>query len=416
MRVLIPSAGAREHALAWAARRNGHQVFTDEKANPGLERLAAVVKGMNRDDSRSILQTAVREKIDLTIIGGESRLAEGIVDMFEAAGLPIVGPTQKVAQLETSKLFCTSIMRDAGVGVPHTERLTKKDMAEMLPHLPVVLKYDGPALGKGAKVIRRPQQLPGAVEELLKYKGRFLIQEFIEGQEASFFIGTDGTNAVFLGTAQDYKEIYPGGPMTGGMGGFAPNPIITPELHGRIMDEVVFPTIRTMSKKKMPFRGILYFQLMVRPDGRIFLIEINVRFGAPEAELLVPLYRGDLIEVLASTVKGRKLDSSGFQIDPNQKTVGVVLAAAGYPGDYQKDDVITGLDQLSGLEQVFHGGTKLEGGLLKTNGGRVLTIVGKEADYAFARSRAYLAASQVQFAGKQFRNDIALPEHLAVVA
>jgi len=413
MRILIPSGGAREHALAWRFQQDGHEVFTDPKANPGMSQVATKIGPWDRESPESLLTIAKSFKIDLTVIGGETLLHKGIVDLFESKGLAIVGPTKEAARLETSKLYCIRTLQRAGVKVPPTEELSREQLLRCLIDTvpPYVIKFDGLAAGKGAKVIRCGLDASETMQQMAQYaEGPFLKQEFIAGQEVSFFVATNGYDAVFMGSAADYKRLYAeNGPMTGGMGGYAPNPVLTNTLHNHIMDAVVGPTIEYMRRAGAPYRGILYFQLMVTPDGQVYVIEINVRFGDPEAQLLMPLYRGDLAQVLASTAKGRKLDASGFSIVPDLCSVGVVLAAQGYPGEVRKGDAISGLaDFVFGdFDPIFYGGVRDDKGQLKTNGGRVVTVVGLGHDYKSASESAYLTAADINFEGRQYRIDIA---------
>jgi phosphoribosylamine--glycine ligase len=366
---------------------------------------AEKIPNLDRDKPESILYAAEHNQIDLTVIGGETMLKRGIVNMFDEFGLPIVGGTAKMARLETSKWDCCKLLEKAGVKIPKTaycEGLAAV-MRELEGREEAVIKPDGDTLGKGVVVMASLREKDAAIEHVSAYPGRFLIQDLIRGREISFFVAANNRKKAFLGSGADYKLLN--GKMTGGMGGYSPHELLTDELFGRIMDEVVEPVLAVCE-----YRGLLYFQLMITPDGEIYVIEINVRFGDPEAQLLTPLYRGDLASVLASTCKGRVLDSSGFGVE-DMCTFGYVLAAAGYPDKAQTGEPINGLGSIFDISQyVFQAGTKSSERGVVTDGGRVLAVVGKRQTYAKAKDSAERARNRISFAGMQFRYDIG--EHL----
>jgi phosphoribosylamine---glycine ligase len=430
MKVLVIGKGAREHALVW--RLNQSQLVRKlycASGNPGISQIAEPIAIAPNNIAK--LRDFAREKsIDLTVVGPEDPLAAGIVDEFERAGMPIFGPTRAAAELETSKAFAKSVMRDAAV--PTAEFAVFDDAGAARRHVkalnaPVVVKADGLALGKGVVVCRDTASADVAIADAMearKFGGagaRIVIEEFLEGEEVSFFALTDGENAVPLGTVRDHKPVFDGdlGPNTGGMGAYAPVPQFGAALEERIMREVIRPTLGAMAARGTPYRGVLYAGLMVSGE-RINVIEFNARFGDPECEVIMMRWESDLAETLLAVAE-RKAAGARVRFSP-RSAVTVVLASGGYPGDYRKGLPIAGLEKIEGAEpsplkvqwalnksrvKVFHAGTALKDRGLVTDGGRVLAVTAMATDLPAAVATAYQAADLIEFEGKHLRRDIA---------
>lgn len=419
MTLLILGAGGREHALAWRlAQDPGATSIICAPGNPGMSDVASV-QPLAGDDPDAAAALATHVGADLTIVGPEVPLSRGVVDRFSSAGLPIVGPTQAAAALETSKTFAKAFM--ARHGVPTARYHVSESAEDAVAFLtsgefgyPVVLKADGLAAGKGVVVAPDAATAHAAVTAIMRERrfgaagDRVIIEEWLEGAELSYFVLSDGEHVVPLGSAEDHKRIYDGdaGPNTGGMGAFAPSPRCDAALERRILDEIVAPVIAGMRGEGHPYRGFLYCGLMLTPAGPK-VIEFNVRFGDPEAQVVLPLIEGDLTRVLAAAAAG-DVRGHGVQLAP-ACTVGVVLASGGYPDAYQTGKPIEGLEQAGSVPGVrlFHAGTALgDEGQLVTAGGRVMTVVARGRDYAEAMSRAYQAVECIRFEGMHVRRDI----------
>jgi phosphoribosylamine---glycine ligase len=419
MTLLILGAGGREHALAWRlAQDPGATSIICAPGNPGMSDVASV-QPLAGDDPDAAAALATHVGADLTIVGPEVPLSRGVVDRFSSAGLPIVGPTQAAAALETSKTFAKAFM--ARHGVPTARYHVSESAEDAVAFLtsgefgyPVVLKADGLAAGKGVVVAPDAATAHAAVTAIMRERrfgaagDRVVIEEWLEGAELSYFVLSDGEHVVPLGSAEDHKRIYDGdaGPNTGGMGAFAPSPRCDAALERRILDEIVAPVIAGMRAEGHPYRGFLYCGLMLTPAGPK-VIEFNVRFGDPEAQVVLPLIEGDLTRVLAAAAAG-DVRGHGVQLAP-ACTVGVVLASGGYPDAYQTGKPIEGLEQAGSVPGVtlFHAGTALgDEGQLVTAGGRVMTVVARGRDYAEAMSRAYQAVECIRFEGMHVRRDI----------
>jgi phosphoribosylamine---glycine ligase len=419
MTLLILGAGGREHALAWRlAQDPGATSIICAPGNPGMSDVASV-QPLAGDDPDAAAALATHVGADLTIVGPEVPLSRGVVDRFSSAGLPIVGPTQAAAALETSKTFAKAFM--ARHGVPTARYHVSESAEDAVAFLtsgefgyPVVLKADGLAAGKGVVVAPDAATAHAAVTAIMRERrfgaagDRVIIEEWLEGAELSYFVLSDGEHVVPLGSAEDHKRIYDGdaGPNTGGMGAFAPSPRCDAALERRILDEIVAPVIAGMRAEGHPYRGFLYCGLMLTPAGPK-VIEFNVRFGDPEAQVVLPLIEGDLTRVLAAAAAG-DVRGHGVQLAP-ACTVGVVLASGGYPDAYQTGKPIEGLEQAGSVPGVtlFHAGTALgDEGQLVTAGGRVMTVVARGRDYAEAMSRAYQAVECIRFEGMHVRRDI----------
>ena len=418
MRVLVIGGGAREHALV---RRLGVERDVDAlvcaPGNPGIARQAKVV-AIDPGNLDAVSELAARERIDFTIVGPELPLSLGIADRFAAEGRLLFGPTAAAARLESSKAFAKALMSRHGIPTARfkTCETTDEAMAAIASRefgFPVVLKADGLAAGKGVVIADDRARAEAAILDAMRDRkfgaagDRLVIEECLSGPEVSFFAISDGSRAVPIGTAQDHKRIFDGdrGPNTGGMGAFAPSPLVGRELEDRIMREIVDPVIAGMAAEARAFRGFLYAGLMLTPTGPK-VIEFNVRLGDPEAQVVLPLVEEPLLPLLFSAANGRL--AQPHVCIGRGALVGVVLASRGYPESSQSGHSISGIESAEAVAGVnlYHAGTALRGGQLVTAGGRVLTVVGRGADYGEAIARAYDAAGRIAFDGMQYRRDI----------
>ena len=418
MRVLVVGGGAREHALV--ARLAGDRDVGELVAapgNPGIAQLARIV-AVDASMPDAILALADREVIDFTIVGPELPLSLGIADRFGDAGKLLLGPSAAAAQLESSKAFAKSFM--ARHGVPTARFRTCSSMDEAIAAVrdgefgfPVVLKADGLAAGKGVVIAEDLQAAERAIVSAMRDRkfgaagDRLVIEECLSGPEVSFFALCDGARAVPIGSAQDHKRIFDEdrGPNTGGMGAFAPSPLVDAALEERVMREIVRPVVAGMAAEGTPFRGFLYAGLMLTPAGPR-VIEFNVRLGDPEAQVVLPRIDEPLLPLLVAAAAGR-LQQSAIRAGAD-RVAGVVLASRGYPETSESGQPIDGLDAAEAIPgvSVYHAGTAQRGGRIVTAGGRVLTIVGRGADFAEAIARAYAGVHKISFEGIQFRHDI----------
>lgn len=418
MKILVVGSGGREHALVWKlAHETAVGTVIAAPGNPGMARLARLVP-IPASDVSGLLALARHEQADLTIVGPELPLDLGIVDLFRASGLRIFGPTRTAAALECSKVFAKTFM--ARHGIP-TARYRVCDSAEAAHQavargelgFPVVVKADGLAAGKGVVVAPDRDTADAAIRAAMEERqfgdagARVVLEECLTGPEVSFFAVCDGTHALPLMSAQDHKRIFDGdrGPNTGGMGAFAPSPLVDEAMQARIMNEIVNPVVAGMRADGREYRGFLYAGLMLTCDGPK-VIEFNVRFGDPEAQVVLPAIADDLAPLLAAAADGR-LEASQVACRPGTH-VGVVVASQGYPGPSPAGLPIAGLDTAEALEDVlvFHAGTRADGQAIVTAGGRVLTIVGRGAGFDDAIRRAYDGVSVITFEGMQYRRDI----------
>ncbi len=420
MRVLILGSGGREHALAWRLSRDPDvKTVICAPGNPGMAKLGQCVP-LLINDAKAVLDLAERQAIDLTVVGPEAPLDAGVADALRAAGRAIVGPGRIPAQLECSKVFSKHFMERHGIPTACFEVHTKLNAALDAVSgrhygFPVVVKADGLAGGKGVVVAQDRAEAESAVRACLT-DGAFgaagstvLIEECLTGPEVSFFALCDGTRAISLGSAQDHKRAYDDdkGPNTGGMGAFAPSPLMTTALEGIAMRDIAQ---RVMDGLKADgsgeYRGFLYISLMLTPAGPQ-VIEFNVRFGDPEAQVLLPAIEGAFAQSLLACATGTLDHASPLSLS-HDKFVGVVMASGGYPGAMELGKAIDGLDEAVSMEGVvvFHAGTKIDGDRIVTAGGRVLTVVGRGATYEAAMARAYAAVARVAYDGMEFRSDI----------
>ncbi len=418
MRLLIVGGGGREHALAWKlAAESQVSAVVCAPGNPGITQVARVVD-VDAADPDALLALAGRERIDLTVVGPELPLDRGVVDRFQADGRRIVGPSRAAAQLECSKVFAKDFM--ARHGVPTARYRVCRTSVEARDLVgsgelgfPVVIKADGLAAGKGVVVAADRDEADAAINAAMDDRqfgdagARVVIEECLTGPEVSFFALCDGTRAIPLTSAQDHKRIFDDdrGPNTGGMGAFAPSPLVDSAMRLRIMHEIVDPVLRGMRAEGMEYRGFLYAGLMLTCDGPK-VIEFNVRFGDPEAQAVMPLVADNLLPFLAGVADGAIPDATVSM--KTGATVGVVLASRGYPGAVTSGVPIEGLDEAGRVPgvTVFHAGTAMRDNRIVTAGGRVLTVVGAGADYADAIARAYEAVGRISFDGMQYRRDI----------
>ena len=426
MKVLVIGGGGREHALAWklSASPKVQQVFV-APGNGGTA-LDANLKNVPITDGAALRDWALAEKIALTVVGPEQPLAAGVVDDFRKHGLRIFGPTQAAAQLESSKAFSKAFMQRHGIPTAEYEAFTDAAAAHAYVEAkgaPIVVKADGLAAGKGVVVAATKDEAHAAIDDMLGGNSlgvahndggaRVVIEEFLQGEEASFIVMCDGKNVVAMATSQDHKRLKDGdeGPNTGGMGAYSPAPVVTPDVHARAMRDVILPTIRGMDKDGIPFTGFLYAGLMIDGDGKPKTLEFNTRMGDPETQPIMMRLKSDLVDVLMAATSG-KLDEVELKWD-RRVALGVVLAAGGYPLSPKKGDLISGLPKPTDEVVVFHAGTVAAGDQIKTSGGRVLCVTALADSVRQAQTKAYDAARTIHFDGMQYRRDIG---HRAVKA
>jgi phosphoribosylamine--glycine ligase len=418
MRVLVIGSGAREHALVARLSHDPepHEIICSP-GNPGIAALARTVP-TNVSNPDELVRLASSERVDFTIVGPETPLSAGVADRFAADGQLLFGPTQAAARLESSKAFAKAFMTRHAVP---TARYRTCDSIDDAIHVirsddfgfPVVLKADGLAAGKGVVIAQDPDEAEAAAAAAMTEHrfgaagNRLVIEECLAGPEVSFFVLSDGVRAVPIGTAQDHKRIFDDdrGPNTGGMGAFAPSPLMDSALHARVTREIVEPVIAGMAGEGCPFRGVLYIGLMLTASGPK-VIEFNVRFGDPEAQVLLPLIEEPLLPLLVAAASGG-LGQTSCRLS-KEKFVGVVMASRGYPESSEAGQPITGIidAERGGQVSVFHAGTAVRDGQLVTAGGRVLTVVAHSATFVGAIALAYAGVERIQFDGMQYRHDI----------
>ncbi|GAB4291647.1 MAG: phosphoribosylamine--glycine ligase [Thiohalomonadaceae bacterium] len=418
MNVLVIGSGGREHALAWKAAQSPRvrKVFV-APGNAGTAREAKIENvAIKVDDIQGLVDFARDNAVALTIVGPEVPLVLGVVDAFTAAGLRCFGPSRAAARLEGSKSFTKDFL--ARHGIPTAAYASFTDMEAALAYVreqgaPIVIKADGLAAGKGVIVAMTEEEAEAAVRDMLAGNAfgeaghRVVIEEFLEGEEASFIVMVDGEHILPMATSQDHKRVGDGdtGPNTGGMGAYSPAPVVTPEVHARVMREVIEPTVRGMAAEGHPYTGFLYAGLMITPDGAPKVIEYNCRFGDPETQPIMLRLKSELVGLCEAALDHR-LHEVSAEWD-SRAAVGVVLAADGYPGDYRKGDVISGLDEATAPDaKVFHAGTAGKDGQVVTAGGRVLCATALGATVSEAQARAYALAGKISWDGLFYRRDI----------
>jgi phosphoribosylamine--glycine ligase len=419
MNVLVIGSGGREHALAWKAAQSPlvETVYVapgnaGSAAEDGIENI-----DIAGDDFEGLISFAQSNALGLTIVGPEVPLVEGIVDAFEKAGLRCFGPSAKAAQLEGSKAFTKDFLARHNIPTGFYQTFTEVDLA--LAYLrkygaPIVIKADGLAAGKGVIVAETLDQAEEAVKDMLSGNAfgdagcRVVIEEFLDGEEASFIVIADGKNVLPMATSQDHKRIGEGdtGPNTGGMGAYSPAPVVTQEIHQRVMEQIIYPTLTGMAAEGMPYTGFLYAGLMINAHGEPRVIEYNCRFGDPETQPIMMRLQSDLVALCNAALDGN-LDQAEAEWD-SRPSVGVVLAAEGYPASYEKGREISGLGDIENSDQkIFHAGTVEKDGKILTSGGRVLCATALGSDVAGAQKKAYELADSINWQGITLRRDIA---------
>ena len=418
MKVMVVGSGAREHALIWKlAQEHPFSNLTCVPGNPGIARLARCLPG-DVGNPGALCDMAVRESVDLTVVGPEVPLACGIADTFAARGLALFGPSQAAARLESSKAFAKRFMAARNVPTARYELFDQATAAldalrDGRFDFPVVLKADGLAAGKGVIIAPDRPSAERAIQDILvdhrfgDAGGTLVMEEYLDGEEASFFAICDGKTALPLPAAEDHKRVYDDdqGPNTGGMGALAPSPRVSDEIQCRVMQQIVAPVLDGLREEGHPYRGTLYVGLMLTSAGPK-VVEFNVRFGDPEAQVVLPMLDGELTPVLAAAANG-SLSGHACAVRP-EAHVGVVLASGGYPGRFEKGLRIDGLEDVERMSDVlvFHAGTKRDGSAVVTAGGRVLTVVGRGTGFDAAIGRAYEAVRHISFPGMHVRHDI----------
>jgi phosphoribosylamine--glycine ligase len=417
-RVLVLGGGGREHALAWKIAQSPLvQEVVGAPGNPGIARMnKGRTVAVSLNDFSAIYEVIQKNDITLTVVGPEAPLVDGITDYLTERGCVVFGPTAAAARLEGSKIFAKEFMTQHGIPTAPARAFSDFEQARRytLEHsLPVVIKCDGLAAGKGVTVAETYDDAVGALENALKQGAfgeagnRVLVEEFMEGEEASILALCDGTRAVLLPSSQDHKRAYDGdkGPNTGGMGAYSPAPVVTEEVLRRVQERIIAPTLAGLQRSGAPYCGCLYVGLMLR-DGEPRVVEYNCRFGDPETQAVLPRIESDLVPLLLAAAQGDLSDASvGVSGDA---TICVVLASGGYPGTYEKHKKIEGIEAASALPDitVFHAGTREEGGRLYTDGGRVLNVVARGTTLAEASTKVYAAIERIRFDNMHFRRDI----------
>jgi len=426
MRILVIGSGGREHALVWKIAQSQlvDKIFC-APGNGGISQQAECVE-IKADDAQQLLDFARREKIDLTIVGPEAPLAKGIVDAFSRCRLLIFGPQQKGAQLEASKVFAKELMAKYKVPTADFKIFHEAQKAKQYIEkrgAPCVVKADGLAQGKGVVVAKTVEEARQAVQAMMQERifgdagNRVIVEDCLEGQEASILVITDSREVIPLASSQDHKRIFDSdaGPNTGGMGAYSPAPVVTPALFKEILETVIYRTIDGLAKEGIDYRGVLYAGIMITKDGPKAL-EFNVRFGDPETQAIIPRLNSDLVEVMLATTEaklGKMIKAGGLHWD-SRACVCVVCASGGYPGEYEKGKEISGLDEAAQMKDivVFHAGTKevksqnSETKSIVTSGGRVLGVTGLGKTIKLAIEKTYQAVGKIHFAGMHFRRDI----------
>lgn len=416
MKVLVIGSGGREHALAWKLAQSPivREVFV-APGNGGTQ-VEPKVKNLALTDFSDLADFCVSEGIKLTVVGPDAALADGVVNLFKSKGLTIFGPTKEAAEIEWSKDFSKAFMVRHNIPTAEYKSFTDAQAAHAYVDekgAPIVIKADGLAAGKGVVVATSLEQAHAAIDDML-VGGRFgasghciVIEEFMQGEEASFFVLTDGHESVILSSAQDHKRLKDGdeGPNTGGMGAYAPAPIVTPDMRAQVLREIVRPTLKGMAMEGRPFCGFLYIGLMIDAGGKARVVEYNSRMGDPEAQPIMMRLKSDLAALLLKAAKGELEADTELEWD-RRSALTVIMASHGYPESPRSGDVIHGLPLKDADVMVFHAGTKRDGDVLKTNGGRVLCVTALADTLKVAQQVAYDAVSQISFDGMQYRQDI----------
>ena len=416
MNVLVVGGGGREHALVWKIVQSPKvsKVYC-ASGNAGISEQATLVP-IQANDLNRLLEFALKEKIDLTVVGPEDPLTRGIVDLFESKGLLIFGANKKAAEIEGSKAFAKEMMKKYHIPTAFYEIFDNRNEAVKYIRkqgAPIVVKADGLAAGKGVIVCKTVEEAIHSVDQIMVEKifgnagNRVVVEEYLVGEEASYIAFTDGKTILPMASSQDHKPIFDGdqGPNTGGMGAYSPAPVVTDEVHEKILEKVLRPVIYGMGEEGRPYKGVLYAGLMIH-EGHPKVLEFNARFGDPETQPVLMRMKGDIVPILEACMQGT-LSRHKIEWD-NRASVCVVMASKGYPGDYEKGKIIEGLREVSRMERVFvfHAGTILKDGQVMTNGGRVLGVTGLGEDIPRAVERAYQAVKKISWDGVYYRTDI----------
>jgi phosphoribosylamine--glycine ligase len=416
MKVLVVGGGGREHALVWKVAQSPKvsKVYC-APGNAGISEQATLVP-IQANDLNGLLEFALKEKIDLTVVGPEDPLTRGIVDLFESKGLLIFGASKKAAEIEGSKAFAKEMMKKYYIPTAFYEIFDNRNEAAKYIRsqgAPVVVKADGLAAGKGVIVCKTVQEAIDSVDQIMVERifgnagNRVVVEEYLVGEEASYIAFTDGKTILPMASSQDHKPILDGdqGPNTGGMGAYSPAPVVTDEIHEKIMEKILRPIIYGMGEEGRPYQGVLYAGLMIH-EGHPKVLEFNARFGDPETQPVLMRMKGDIVPILEACMRGT-LSRHRIEWD-NRASLCVVMASKGYPGDYEKGKVITGLKEVSRMDgvSVFHAGTTLKDGQIVTNGGRVLGVAGLGENIPRAIERTYQAVKKISWDGVYYRADI----------
>jgi phosphoribosylamine--glycine ligase len=415
MKILVIGSGGREHALVWKIAQSSlvEKIYC-APGNPGIAQLAENVP-ISGSDHQQLLKFTNDNSVDLTVVGPEDPLVEGIVDTFTNYGLKIFGPTKAAAQLEGSKAFSKNIMKKYSIPTADFKTYNNfdraKDHINKINHFPVVVKASGLAAGKGVLICQDYDMACDSLTAIMKEKifseagNQVVIEEYLEGDEVSIFALVDGKNYKLLSASQDHKKIFDGdqGKNTGGMGAYAPTPVANNALITEIEGSIIRPTINAMQKEGIPYKGLLYFGIIVTGDGPKVL-EYNCRFGDPETEVVLPLLKSDLVPLMIATINGT-IDKESIELNPGY-AIDVVLSSGGYPDSYEKGKLITGLDSVGQNIIVFHAGTKAKDNQILTNGGRVLNIVAVGDDFIKTREFLYNSIKKIDFEEMHYRKDI----------
>ncbi len=416
MRVLVVGGGGREHALVWKIAQSPKisKIYC-APGNAGISNQATLIP-IQANDLNGLLDFALNERIDLTVVGPEAPLTQGIVDLFESKGLSIFGANRKAAKLEGSKAFAKEMMKK--YHLPTASYEVFEDRQKAIDHIrkqgaPIVVKADGLAAGKGVILCKTVEEAILAVDQMMVKKvfgeagHRVVIEEYLVGEEASYLAFTDGKAILPLASSQDHKAIFDGdeGPNTGGMGAYSPAPVVTDEVNQRIVEKILRPIIQGMAEEGRPYKGVIYAGLMIH-DGYPRVLEFNARFGDPETQPVFMRMKGDILPILQACIEGT-LSQCKIEWE-NKASVCVVMASKGYPGDYQKGNLIRGLNEVSNMEDVFifHAGTALADGKVVTNGGRVLGVTGMGENIPKAIEKTYQAVQKISWEGVHYRTDI----------
>ncbi|HJO55414.1 MAG TPA: phosphoribosylamine--glycine ligase, partial [Candidatus Scalindua sp.] len=417
MKVLVVGSGGREHSLVRKIAQSPlvSKIFC-APGNPGISELAECIN-ITADQTEQLCEFAVQKNIDLTVVGPEAPLVDGIVDIFNEHGLKVFGPDKKAAILEDSKVFSKSLLKKHGIPTADFKCFDDYQQARRYiasKEAPIVVKADGLSKGKGVFVCKTNDEALQAIDSIMKDKvfgeagDQIVIEECLVGEEISLLAFTDGKNIVSMESSQDHKTVFDGdtGPNTGGMGAYSPVPLMTDELYLRVEKEILVPTVHAMNREGRPYKGVIYIGLMIT-DAVPMVLEYNVRLGDPEAQVILSRMKSDIVPIMLATISG---DLDKVELEwYSQASVCVVMASGGYPGSYDNGKEITGLDSLKNQDgiSVFHAGTKSSNGKIVTNGGRVLGVVACGEDIEDAQKNVYEAVSKISFDGAHYRRDIA---------